>query len=349
MIRKFLYPILTLWLFQAVIVAITFFWQNYSRSTMNHAFYSIAFTPLMVSDDLLWLQPIVVLILFLGISIFFRMALQWSWVYSALLSFLWIVPFPALCFVSRFQQPPPPVRLLPLTTYWGWDYSTIAGPMFMRDNLLVFILFITYPIFLLWKNRPLIERGKHIRYWAWATILPVCFLLSLSPFIVMQVGVYGYVGHYVNHVCDQQISELHLSLLRYAEDHESRLPIANDYKELFPQIKPYLKNADADTIRERYDVCVIGYAKDRPAHPFEWNKEFSGKEVVRDKTWSDIDNMERKSNPNGPAFCGGGREYFVAGEKWITCPYAAERINVFTDRVELPSDRFSPEKFRTVP
>ncbi len=130
----------------------------------------------------------------------------------------------------------------------------------------------------------------------------------------------------------------------------NRLPIANDYRELFPQIKPYLKNAEANTIWERYDVCVIGYAMDRPARPLEWKKEFSGKEIANDKRWGYFDNMERKNNPNSPAFCGSGREYFVAGEKWIGCSYAVERASHRMDHpLELPGDRFSPEKFRTVP
>lgn len=316
---------------------------------MNHAFYSKALTPLNVSDDLLWLQPIIVFVLFLGVLILFRKALKWSWAYSAFLAFLWVVPFPALCFASRFQQPPPPARLLPLTAYWGWGLSTIVGIRFFIVNLTVFLIFATYPFFLLWKNRIIVEQGKRIHFWAWATLLPVCFLLSLSPFIVMQVGVYGYVGHYVDYSCQKQTSELHLALLRYAEEHDNRLPMANDYQELFPQIKPYLKNGDADTIWERYDVCVVGHALDRPARPFEWNKDFSGKEIVYDKKWDFFDNMDRKRNPNTPAFYGIHRNYFIAGEKWIGCPYAAERIHHRMDQVELPIDGFSPEKFKTIP
>ena len=341
-------PVLTLWFFQVVIVLVAFLWSFVNRTSTNHAFACQAFTPLHVSDDLLWLQPIIVSVLFIGILFLIRKTLRWSWGYSALLSLLWTIPFPALYFSSRFYTPPPPTRLVPMLTYWGWDYS-IVGSMFIQTNLIVFVAFVAYPIFLLWRNRPVTEQESGVRFWAWTTILPVCFLLSLSPFIVMQVGVYGYVGHYVDDHCQSQISELHIALLRYAEDHENRLPIANDYRELFPQIKPYLKNADADTVRERYDVCVVGYALDRPVRPFEWHKEFSGKEIAYDKRWDYFWHLERKQNPNAPAFCGNGREYFIAGEKWITCPYATERINPSMELIELPGDRFSPEKFRGVP
>jgi hypothetical protein len=339
-------PILALWAFQAFLLSITYLWLVVNRSTMNHAFYSIAFTPLYVSDDLLWLQPFIVLSPFLGLWFLLRFSLQWSWRYTALLATLWVIPFPALHFCSRFYEPPGPGSLLPLTAYWGFGFSEYAGRMFVMSNLFLFLLFITFPLYLLWKNRA--EQKNRFRYVVAVIILPGSFLLALSPFFVLNVAVYGVIGHYVDHRCQAQISELHLALLRYAAEHDNCLPQASDYAELWPIIKPYVKEADANTIWERFDHCVIGHAQERNPRPFLWNKKFSGKEIVYDESWWNFFGDEQKANPNSPAFAGLG-DFYVAGEKWIRCPYGEERnYQTFRNTVELPREEFAPEKFRVV-
>jgi len=198
----------------------------------------------------------------------------------------------------------------------------------------------------------------------WLIILPLCFLLSLSPFLTMRVWVYGHIEDRVDQVCQKQLQEIHLALLRYAAEHDNRLPIAADYQSLLPQIEPYLDRSGANPIWKRFDHCIIGNALDRPSKPFLWDASLSGKEVVRVTSWDSRDVLERhlgqsgRTTPNRPAFFAslyGDAVFvdaFIAGENWVDCPYILTRHPATMRRTQLPepfsAKDFQPEKFRVV-
>ena len=298
-------------------IFLAFFWNEFSRSTSSHSFMWKPFTPITIADDLLWWQPVGVLIITAGLCLLLRKTLRWSWRCSLSISALWTLPLPTLYFGGRYCIPvllPPGHRLTPQLTYWGWDFQTI-GNHFVWANSMIFFVFAAYPILLLWFNRSSIDKR---RQWLWTAVLPLCFLLCLSPFLTMRVWVYGHIEHRVDYACQAQLQEIHLALLRYAVEHENRLPIAADYRELFMKIEPYLDKSRENPIWRRFDVCIIGNALDRPPKPFLWDASLSGREIVRDASWDYWCIIELQEPPDSPT-------YAILGKFWVDCPYAQER------------------------
>lgn len=267
-----------------------------------------------------------------------------------LIAAFWTLPIPALYFCSRLCPPPEPYIRIPQLPYWGWDYQTI-GHEFVRANSIIFLVFAVYPMLLLWFNRTPIEKRKRFHYWAWTAVLPFCFLLALTPFLTERVWVYGHIEHRVDQACQSQLMEIHLALLRYAADHDHRLPIAEDYQSLLPQIQPYLNLPETASIwNPCSNVCIIGKALDRSPQSFIWDTSLSGKEVVRNASWESFDVREemfdRQTNPYRPAFC--GRAEFIVGTNWVDCPYAQTRTRRWPGPVPFSAKDFQPETFRVI-
>jgi hypothetical protein len=343
-------PLLLMTLFYAAIV-FAFFWQEViMRTSGNHAFNSRPFTPITVSDDLLWWQPPGILLIMAGLFVLLRKSLQWSRKYALLVATLWTLPLPTLHVCFHFYTPEPYI-FVPQLSYWGWDFQTI-GREFVRENSIIFLVFAAYPILLLWLNRSSCEKHGQFCYWAWSAVLPFCFLLCLSPFLTQRVYVYGSIGHRVDQRCLWQLAEIHIALLRYAADHDNRLPVAEDYQMLLPQIKSYLNLPETATSiwKPGSDSCIIGNALDRPPMPFLWNASLSGKEVVRDKSWDEYEWTLGHEQPDSkiPAFYDSGRCFSVAGKNWVECPYALSRrgrrpwipVSLSLSAKDVPFDKF---------
>ena len=321
-------PWVLMTLFYTVIILIGIVGLTLSHLS-HHGFYTYSFTPIRVSDEFLWWQPLGILIITAGLCVLLRKTLRWSWSYVLLITSCWTIPFPALFFWSRVHQPSPPYMRVPTFTYWGrdfnaiegWHYATV-GSKFVCENGFIFLVFAAFPILLLWINRSLIEKR---RQWLWTAVLPICFVLSLMPFLTMQVWVFGSIGHRIHDKCTAQLQEIHIALLHYAAEHENRLPVAKDYQELLPQIEPYFDKSK--WYRHSYlDHCLIGNAVDRLPQPFLWDSSLSGKEVVRDGSWYpwhsiDMDTDDIREHPNSPAFCGTENGFYMVGKRWVECPY----------------------------
>jgi len=330
-----------------------------SRSTSGHAFQWKPFTPITISDDFLWWQPLAILFITAGLCIFLRKTLRWTWSYCLSIAVLWVLPIPTFFFCIRFYlchlyQPPEGHYIIPQLPYWGWDFQTI-GNRFVLANGIIFLVFAAYPVLLLWFNHNSVEKLRRL---TWLVVLPLCFLLSVTPFLTMRVWVYGHIEDRVDTRCQEQLQEIHLALLRYAAEHDNRLPIAEDYQSLLPQIEPYLDQSGANPFWKRFDHCIIGNALDRPPKPFHWDASLSGKEIVRVTFWDYNDVLERhfgkseRTTPNRPAFFSGFGDAFIAGENWVVCPYIQTRHPATMRRTRPPepfsAKDFQPEKFRVV-
>jgi len=183
----------TLMVLSYTVLFLAIFWQFVlNRSTSGHSFQWKPFTPITISDDLLWWQPIAIFVIMAGLCVFLRKTLRWSWGYSSLLAMLWVLPIPTFHFCIRFYhchlyQLPEGHFMFPQLPYWGWDFQ-IIGHQFIWANGIIFLVFAAYPVLLLWFNRHSVEKLRRL---TWLIVLPLCFLLSLLPFLTQRVWVYG--------------------------------------------------------------------------------------------------------------------------------------------------------------
>lgn len=286
-----------------------------------HSFAYYASTPVTPPGEFLWWWPIAVFFLVLGVYVPLRMSLKWSRRFSAGISVLWVVVFSAIfywigTFAATSSTAPPPGLGPPCGTYWGRSFSEI-GAIFLFWNGLGLLIFSAGPAYLLFKKRKEIEKGKRRAFWAWIVVMPVCFLIGLSPYIATGAWVHGWGGGYVMSSCRDQLGDLHFALVMYALEHDNKLPVAKDFEELYPQIQPYLPQYEYRNPWKDSNVCVIGKAFDRDPQPFVWNASLSGKEIVREG-YSRPD--EEENIPMIDSFYEG--QITIYGKPWINCPYA---------------------------
>lgn len=218
--------------------------------------------------------------------------------------------------VSLSSTAPEPGLGFPCGTYWGRTFSQV-GSIFLYWNIFGLFYMMIGPVVILFQSGKTDEKRKKISYWSWILAIPICFVLGLTPYVVQGAWVHGWGGGYVTGQCRRQVDALHFFLLRYALDHDNRLPVAKDFSELYPQLEPYIPD-DAKRLgwRGKFDVCVIGKAWSRTPKPFVWNTEMSGKEVLRGDSLYGAD-----IEYDGPVVTFGDGAVLVIGAPWVTCPY----------------------------
>ena len=303
-----------------------------------HAFAHYASTPITPPAEFCWWWPISMFLLVLGTYFPLRMSLQWSRLFSAFIALIWSLVFTVVFFwlghqASLMSTAPPPGLGFPCGTYWGRTFSQV-GSIFLFWNCFGLFILMSGPVILLYRARKKSDWPKCIAFWSWIIAMPVCFVLGLTPYIVTGAWVHGWGGGYVIGQCQTQVEYLHSVLIMYALDHDNRLPIAKDFEELYPQIRPYLPNETG--WRSQFDECVIGKAWDRTPKPFIWNAEFSGKEIFRGGYggFSDYEISEPLANMFG-------KQIEITGKPWVICPYNPRGIAW----VMIDSQKIEPEKF----
>lgn len=323
----------------------------------SHSFEYEGSTPLAMADMFLWWQPVTIVILFVTTCLFLRKTMKWSRIYSVIISLFWFVPLSILILLAHFEPPPEGATMIPQVPYWGWNFSYI-GSRFVRDNFWLFLVYVSYPtILLFFRPKNCEETGKKTP-WKWWPVLAAGYLLCLAPFIATGAWVCGHVEYRVDKICGEQLAMIHVLLLRFAADHENRLPVAEDFHALWPQIEPYM-GTEARKRWRKPESCLIGNALDRPPKPFLWNSKLSGKEVVVGlKKYDHFNKLmnEPEPFPDTPVISGFGKTsrkttYYLAGKPWVDCPYNPweEANSDVWNRFELPGELFDGEKFRRVP
>lgn len=293
----------------------------FQEQVFAHAFAYYASTPVTPPREFLWWWPVSMLLLVLGTWIPMRMSLGWSRLFSLFTALIWVSVFAVVFFwmgrqVSLSSTAPEPGLGFPCATYWGRTFSQV-GSIFLFWNVFGLFCLTTVPVVILFEAGKKIKISNRLTYWSWIMAIPVCFALGLVPYIVQGAWVHGWGGGYVTSQCGKQIGMLHHALVMYALDHENRLPTADDFTQLYPQIKPYLPDENNRTgWRGKFDVCVIGKAWDRTPKPFLWNAGLTGKEVF----FGSYENMHDPTIID-PVVSVGDGVLLIAGKPWVNCPY----------------------------
>ncbi len=339
-------PVFTPPLFYA---AIFFYFSTRGRTGNDHFFHYMASSPLFMSIDFLWWWPITIVLMTFAIVILFRQFLRWSLLYAILVASLWTLPIPLL-FLWDYLHDDRSVPGLGISgVYWGWNFTRI-GTVFIQENIIIFLFYVSCPLFILYffaaTGQEKIRNGSP---W-WILSLPITYLICLLPFIFTGAWVHGSIGSRVYDRCADQLSEIHLLLVRYAKDHDNRLPIADDFNTLLPQIQSY-RNEESIK-RRKLNCCIISEAMDRPPKPFWWNKSLSGKEIFYDGYYSRWLGEEPRY-PGVPALCRGDERdtWSVVGSPWVSCPNYNPRQRgwlVNSKAIMIPQDGSKPTAFRDV-
>jgi len=309
---------------QVVAMSLLVFVGLLSERAFAHGFVERVSTPLSPPIEFTWWWKYAMFLLVVGTYLPLRMSLKWSRLFSAFFALFWtFVALPVMIVLITF--PFIAIGYAPIAgpgdTYWGRTFAQV-GTTFIFWNCFCLLLLMAGPIYFLRSTVKKVEKPKRLAYWSWLISIPLCFILGLTPYIVKGAWVHGWGGAYVVMKCQYQISDLHQALVLYALDNDNRLPVAKDYAELYPQIKPYLIPLHNQWHWHRtIDVCVIGDAWEHTPKPFIWNAEFSGREVFRTTEKDILEQDVTEPVVYFEPMRGGRFTILIVGGQWVDCPY----------------------------
>lgn len=165
---------------------------------------------------------------------------------------------------------PPPGLGPPSEPFWGWGWQEV-GALFLKWNAygLLFLLVGLILFGRLWR-RPYIRKAPLV-----LALNIGAYLVLLIPYVASGALVHGRGGGYVRMDCESQIANLSLACIRYAEQHDGKLPEAKSMYSLLPQIEAYLEPREPWE-RHPIHVCRYGAARYREPTPYVWNAGLSG-------------------------------------------------------------------------
>jgi hypothetical protein len=171
---------------------------------------------------------------------------------------------------AKANTAPPPGLGPPHTAFYGLPFLSVARE-FLTFNLLGLGLFLLSKTVLFFTLRVL-DSGVWKKLCLAGTM---AYAIALIPYVAANALTHGWAGSYVNWGCQDNISRIAHALVRYAEEHDGKLPEAESTETLIEEIDPPLR----ETIK-RYKraviICPIEAIYHKHPRPYEWNPSFSG-------------------------------------------------------------------------
>ena len=169
---------------------------------------------------------------------------------------------------------PPPGLGLPHRAFYGMSLLR-GGIVFLFFNALGLALFLGAKKLLCVSLRLSdADAWKKLRQ-AGAT----AYMLAMVPYMLANTMTHGWAGGYVNRTCLHNVAEIGYGLVRYAEQHDGKLPEAGSTEAVMRAIEPYIGDGSECSWRTS-GICPVEDVYERHPRPYEWNPSFSGVTLI---------------------------------------------------------------------
>jgi hypothetical protein len=240
---------------------------------LGHSYATYASTPVTPPLEFRWWFPIAVLILLGSACFAIRSVTGQSWRTVAPRAVIVVVLFGVSFFLfgscaALATTAPLPGLGLPHPTYWGLGWKE-SGGTFLFWNLIGLGLLLTSFRMLAGKKTWKLGRLKFV------AIGSVAYSVALMPYMISGAYVHGWAGGYVNMACAHKRNKLIEAVFRYAQEHEQRLPAAQDIDGLIQALQPFLEAERSWSWRFPPAICPFGGAFERNPRKYQWNSDFA--------------------------------------------------------------------------
>ena len=104
----------------------------------------------------------------------------------------------------------------------------------------------------------------------------IIYILAIAPYIFAGAMSHGWAGGHIFVRCFHQTHyDIGEALVQYADEHDGRLPEAENFADLITAVEPYI-DRDQRSRKKLLDVCPEEAAFSKTPRPYTWNADFTG-------------------------------------------------------------------------